>query len=259
MKNDEFFSKYSKITFLMSLLVVSIHTSTVYFYQLDTQIPINYFTNIILKYISESVAPVAVPCFFILAGALLFRDLQWANMAGKMKKRLLSLGIPYLFWNVMALLFNWILFSMPIFSKYFSLLAKKQGKIVQIASLIVFIGLTLINVFEGVGLNYIPTIHTLYLIALVMSFWIGMDFLRSSKAKWFTNTSYMIYASQVIVASSICKILFLIFPKNWVFALINYFGTILFSALLCAITCFFLNKWIKPLYNVMNGFKKLNN
>ena len=345
MEQDKFFSKYAKLSFLLSLLVVGIHTSTIYFYNLDQSNAFNRLTVYCIRYIQDYVAVVAVPCFFILAGALMFRNLNRANMKDKMKKRFFSLGLPYLFWNLIAFLFDWLLFSLPVFSKYISMREFTiPGNIFEFIYNIVFykynyflwfvfvliiyiiitpvfyvllkyrpfaiIGLVVITIvmpYLGVYPSYLPyyflgaflgkyffgfiegdktkiqrgicgllliiltcgsmitenkfldqaVVKTIYLMLLAISFWIALDFLRESGSKWWTNTSFVIYSSQVIVSSSVCKLLYVMLPKSWFFALINFFGTLILSAFICAITSLILNKRVKFLYNIMNGFRKL--
>lgn len=59
----------------------------------------------------EGICRLAVPCFFLLSGFLFFNGLQdwsWPEWGRKMRKRVRTLLVPYLLWNVIALLARWI-------------------------------------------------------------------------------------------------------------------------------------------------------
>ena len=92
--------------------------------------------HFITELISHHICPIAVPCFFIFSGFLFFAnlkegqfDLRW--LANKWKRRLRTLLIPYLFWNLfnvvaillVSTLFN--IFNFPVTSDPMS--AVQQG------------------------------------------------------------------------------------------------------------------------------------
>lgn len=61
---------------------------------------------------SQTLAGVAVPTFFFLSGYLFFLGMSearvtWAFFLAKWKRRLLTLLLPYLTWNVLAFLWRW--------------------------------------------------------------------------------------------------------------------------------------------------------
>lgn len=92
--------------------------------------------HFITELISHHICPIAVPCFFIFSGFFFFAnlnegqfDLHW--LANKWKRRLRTLLIPYLFWNLfnvvaillVSALFN--IFNFPVTSNPMS--AVQQG------------------------------------------------------------------------------------------------------------------------------------
>ena len=61
---------------------------------------------------SQTLAGVAVPTFFFLSGYLFFLGMSearvtWAFFLAKWKRRLPTLLLPYLTWNVLAFLWRW--------------------------------------------------------------------------------------------------------------------------------------------------------
>ena len=77
----------------LAILVVFIHTP--------------YFDSVSSLIISRNLAAVAVPGFFMISAYLLFakdREWNWRIYKGKLKSRLSSLLLPYVFWNIVALI-----------------------------------------------------------------------------------------------------------------------------------------------------------
>lgn len=53
----------------------------------------------IFQKIIDSITASAVPCFFLLSGILFYRNAEFKNIGRKLKGRMKSLCIPYVFWN----------------------------------------------------------------------------------------------------------------------------------------------------------------
>ena len=61
-------------------------------------------------FFQEGVCRLAVPCFFFISGYLFFNGLHgwsWTEWGRKLKNRVRTLLVPYLLWNVIALLAYW--------------------------------------------------------------------------------------------------------------------------------------------------------
>jgi surface polysaccharide O-acyltransferase-like enzyme len=71
---------------------------------------------------SQVFARVAVPAFFLISGYLLFlgKDLSWGLVKDKWKKRVFTLFIPFLFWNLVILMVQYVGQSTPKLSRFFS-------------------------------------------------------------------------------------------------------------------------------------------
>jgi fucose 4-O-acetylase-like acetyltransferase len=55
-------------------------------------------------FISQGVARVAVPLFFLISGYLFFQgQWSWGKYGSKLRRRADTLLVPFLFWNVLAL------------------------------------------------------------------------------------------------------------------------------------------------------------
>ena len=134
------------VSFILAVFVLYIHAKNLAYYDFGDAYgtPI-YVLNQIL---SETFGRVAVPFFFMQSGYWMFRydifDKKSDILKRKLKKKVISLGIPYLLWNTFGLLFFIIVTHLPgmPFSIY-------DGQVVSI---------TWNNIFQGILLHkfYFP-------------------------------------------------------------------------------------------------------
>ena len=104
-KNDAlFWKKKEYISFLLSILVLFIHTHFA-----DTIISdclISVVNNKVSYFFSDSITRFAVPMFFVLSGISFFKDYNNKKYLSKIKSRLFTLVIPYLLWNTIWMLWE---------------------------------------------------------------------------------------------------------------------------------------------------------
>lgn len=105
-----FWKKKSFVAYILSILVVLIHLSTFRNYTYENTVIQNLLLNIIPS--------VAVPLFFIISGALFFRNYSNNMYLDKLKNRCLSLFLPFVCWNIINMLFE-IITSYSFLSNYF--------------------------------------------------------------------------------------------------------------------------------------------
>lgn len=89
----------SYLRFLMAFAVVLLHASNA---GAKGDLPV-YSTMCIL--LGEGLCRIAVPCFFLISGYLFFKNLEhwnWSVWGTKLRRRVHTLLIPYLLWNVLA-------------------------------------------------------------------------------------------------------------------------------------------------------------
>ena len=75
------------------------------------------------RYFFQVILPsVCVPGFFVISGCWLFRSYDGSpgQYAGLLKKRVFSLVIPYLFWNLAVFLLYWLAPKIPGISAFFT-------------------------------------------------------------------------------------------------------------------------------------------
>ncbi len=81
-----------------------------------------FLLDFLRNLLSQGIARVAVPTFFLMSGYFFFRDFSWSAQAYKSK--LLSRGrtllIPYLIWNFCGLMAIWTAQSLPATCSIFS-------------------------------------------------------------------------------------------------------------------------------------------
>lgn len=94
------------LRFPMAVMVVMLHYSKTVFNQADGALRVLTFL------FQEGICRLAVPCFFLISGYLFFSKLEekwdWGIWGTKMKRRAVSLLLPYLLWNIIAFLAFWV-------------------------------------------------------------------------------------------------------------------------------------------------------
>lgn len=99
-----FWKKKAAAGFLMSVLIFFIHLSTFYNYS-DTGNLMSAVNSLLAITFKEGFTRFVVPLYFIIAGALFFRDYSKKKYVPKLRKRVKTLLIPYLMWNVIWMIF----------------------------------------------------------------------------------------------------------------------------------------------------------
>ena len=82
----------------------------------------SWVSDFIRDLVSQGIARVAVPLFFLMSGYLFFLGFQWSIGAYKEKliSRVNSLLVPFIFWNVLTLFLVFVAQSIPATQNYFS-------------------------------------------------------------------------------------------------------------------------------------------
>lgn len=111
--SDSYFTnKKTIVTYILSVLVFWIHCSSFYNYDgypLPMQFVVGFF-----RFVSTRVA---VPLFFIISGALYFRNYTPGTYLRKLRSRVRTLLIPYFCWNIIMMLFQIV--ATLFFSRFF--------------------------------------------------------------------------------------------------------------------------------------------
>lgn len=83
---------------------------------------LGFLSNFIQDFISQGLARVSVPLFFLMSGYLFFLGFNWTleKYKHKMKSRVKTLVIPFIFWNLATMLMLLVAQSIPATSVFFS-------------------------------------------------------------------------------------------------------------------------------------------
>lgn len=111
--NQNVSSTISSVRFPLAIMVVYIHSfgkGNVIVSEIDWR-SFSYanFYDLIRVLVSSTISGIAVPSFFLISGYLFFQGLEnwnWGIWRAKITRRIHTLGIPYLIWNVLRYLFN---------------------------------------------------------------------------------------------------------------------------------------------------------
>ena len=118
---DYYWKKKTILSFVLSVMVTWIHTSAFeqYTLQLPYQAGMSEAVTVCGYFFQYTVCRVAVPLFFIMAGANFFRNYRRELYGKKLRSRAKSLLIPYLVWNTLVMLF-YIATSYTAISQFFT-------------------------------------------------------------------------------------------------------------------------------------------
>lgn len=97
---ERFWKKKTLVSFILALFIVAIHNNTVVLFSaMDSRPDLIFITEFFNNLFSLTITRVAVPLFFVLSGVCFFRDHEKGMYVKKIKSRIRTLFVPYLFWN----------------------------------------------------------------------------------------------------------------------------------------------------------------
>ena len=114
---SDFWKKKEIVSFCLSIMVFFIHISSLAQYS-HIEGNMTGFIEFLKKAVHNCFTQYAVPIYFIISGALFFRDYEDKKYFSKIKKRIHTLLIPYLIWNVVWMLFD-IVTSYSFLNQFF--------------------------------------------------------------------------------------------------------------------------------------------
>ncbi|MCP5020163.1 MAG: acyltransferase [bacterium] len=122
--------RLSMLRFPLIVAVVFIHANNDRIGMPDPEGGSALYVHWLRRFLSEGLAAVAVPLFFLISGYLFFAgwDFSTAGFMTRLKSRIRTLLIPYLFWNIALALVLALATQVPQAS---ALLSGKQGTFIQ--------------------------------------------------------------------------------------------------------------------------------
>lgn len=110
---SSFFSKKIVLLNLIStILIVILHAET----------PLRFGIGLNLEecpliYVIFMITQTAVPLFFFLSGLLFYKDCEWKDLPHKLYRRIFSLVIPFLIWNLFFVTVFWAISKFPFIAE----------------------------------------------------------------------------------------------------------------------------------------------
>jgi surface polysaccharide O-acyltransferase-like enzyme len=116
--------KLRTISFLLIVFVVFCHAHNLAFnFKSESVIVTQGFNSFIQEIISQGIAKVASPLFFIISGFVFFLNIKngsFLEFFSKYRRRSKTLVLPYLLWSILGILFYLILQSIPFLKDFFT-------------------------------------------------------------------------------------------------------------------------------------------
>ena len=114
MEKEQFWNKIVWYNFILCMLVVLIHSeNTDAFFD---AVPV---LNQLEAFLVQKIAQIAIGGFFLCSGYLFYRNFSWNKLGEKWKKRFKSIVIPYVLWNVLYYLINYMITKIPFLSSLY--------------------------------------------------------------------------------------------------------------------------------------------
>ncbi len=209
----------------------------------------SFLTEFVRNLISQGIARIAVPLFFLMSGYLFFAGVVWSKekYAEKIKSRIKTLLIPFLFWNIATLILIALAQSLPLTQVYFS------GKNALIASYSSFDYLSAIFGIDRSPISYqfwfIRDLMLLVLLAPIIFYLnkkLSFPFLCLLFIAWFISI-WPIYAPSVEATLFFSTGCFLALTKKSLFSFDKY-GKIITTvyALILIVDILFIKSDINP-------------
>lgn len=338
-----FWRKKVFVSYLLAVLVFWIHSSAYLNYG-DMPFSV-WFIRIFLQ---DLITPLAVPMFFVLSGMMFFRNYDPATLPEKLKRRVFTLVIPYLCWNILNMGFEflattflsrfflarpvfvadaanllegiflykynspfWFIFMLIVFAVlsplcdlltrnkyvgfasivvlsfitdskeaidlvhlcincmvyylagamigryYFDWFVQPSTKRRRIVSAAVMLALIAARYYVMcTGMYVLPALKSFLRIADGLCLWALVDAvpqLWEKKVPDFMHNSFFVYALHINVSAVVTKLIYLVGPKHWFMAPINFLLTTVITLALIELGCIVLKRWMNPVYKLLSG------
>ena len=114
MKEETFKNKILWYNFILCILVVCIHAQNMHIFIAPV-----IWINRSISFLVEQIACLAVPGFFMCSGYLFYRNLTWKKIPEKLKRRVVSLVIPFFIWNFLYYILHLTARKIPYLGQLF--------------------------------------------------------------------------------------------------------------------------------------------
>ena len=101
MQEKRFRNQVSWMMFLLSILVIWVHSYNAELFAGGQWGPAWECVDRFQTLISTGIGQIAVPGFFMLSSYLFFRNFAWGQLVQKWKRRFFSVAVPYAAWNLL--------------------------------------------------------------------------------------------------------------------------------------------------------------
>lgn len=113
--SDAFWSKISGISFIYSLMILFLHNTSNFQYFGEASYRSYPPIELAIFWIRNNLSYLALSSFFLISGLLMFRNFNTENCWIKIRKRTISLTIPFFIWNVISIIEEILVSNIPFF------------------------------------------------------------------------------------------------------------------------------------------------
>lgn len=119
MQNKEKSSYLSAFMVGLSIMVIMIHNQTLAL--LSSKIDYTEMNDLFIRILNDGILDIAVPGFFFISGYLYFRNFSIKSYGSVLKKKVHTLLIPYILWNLIGFLYAYCVSNVPFLKQFSSM------------------------------------------------------------------------------------------------------------------------------------------
>ena len=131
-----------------------------------------------------------------------------------------------------------------------SITVRKEYSVMTIAGCLLIAG---INTFCGLQ----PLLTLFSQVLFVVLLWISIDLFSQIKIQWWMKVYFFIFSLHRLLQQCVNKVLCLLLPDNSLYAFVNFFAGALITVIISCWAAYILIKYLPKLWNVLNGFRKV--
>lgn len=117
MLNDLRIKNRNVLYYVLSILVIMAHNDG-YFFYVKHNIEINNSVILIIDYFTKYLFQIAVPIFLFFSGMFFYKNTNnISELIKKIKSRLITIVMPYFAWNIISIIWNYVISVIPFLKK----------------------------------------------------------------------------------------------------------------------------------------------
>lgn len=239
--NIELSNKISSISLILIIFVLMIHSMNFMWAGSQIVFPVDWLDKLnifIQNFISNGIARVSVPFFFLISGFFFFKSFSYSVYLIKLKGRVRTLLIPCFFWGALVVLLYYFMQLLPFAENYFTKALIRERSLLDIV-IVAWVeplnyplwflrDLFLLILVSPVIYFFITWLKGFFFIIPVLLWLLGM-YDTSTELTWFKSEPFLFFFLGVLLAKNISILYKIISDKAFYILLVVYLIILFFK------------------------------